>query len=210
ATEGNLNNDIGVPLTILRMDQRHRAAVIELGMNHPAEIAQLAAIAQPSVGLVNNAQREHQEFMASVGAVARENGAVISALPDDGIAVFPADEPHTALWRQLAKASGRRKVFSFGLSEDAKVSCSHQPSGFGSDLRITVGKREISLHLDAAGVHNVRNALAATACVLAIGVHRQAIVYGLEHFSPVGGRLQRKRAANGACVLDDTYTAHPD
>jgi len=210
ATEGNLNNDIGVPLTILRMDQRHRAAVIELGMNHPGEIAQLAAIAQPSVGLVNNAQREHQEFMASVEAVAHENGAVISALPDDGIAVFPADEPYSALWRGLAKERGRRKIFSFGLSEDAKVSCSHQPSDFGSDLTIIVGKREISLRLGAAGVHNVRNALAATACVLAIGVHRQAIVYGLEHFSPVGGRLQRKHAANGACVLDDTYNANPD
>jgi UDP-N-acetylmuramoyl-tripeptide--D-alanyl-D-alanine ligase len=110
ATRGNLNNDIGVPLTLVRLDAAHKAAVAELGMNHPGEIAQLAALAQPTVGLVNNAQREHQEFMASVEAVAHENGAVISALPVNGIAVFPADDPYTPLWRSLAKASGQRKI----------------------------------------------------------------------------------------------------
>ncbi|MDB5759113.1 MAG: murF, partial [Burkholderia sp.] len=110
-----------MPLTLVRLEAAHKAAVVELGMNHRGEIAQLAALAQPTVGLVNNAQREHQEFMASVEAVAHENGAVISALPANGIAVFPADDPYTPLWRSLAKASGQRKILTFGLSQDASV-----------------------------------------------------------------------------------------
>jgi UDP-N-acetylmuramoyl-tripeptide--D-alanyl-D-alanine ligase len=210
ATSGNFNNDIGVPLTILRTDATHRAAVIELGMNHRGEIALLSSIAQPTVGLVNNAQREHQEFMESVEAVAKENGAVLSTLPADGIAVFPADDPFTPLWRDNAKGSGRRKSLTFGLSADANVTCSYRPNDFGSDLLVKVGQREFPIRLAAAGVHNVRNALAAVACALAIGVHRNAIVQGLESFAPVSGRLQRKTARNGALVIDDTYNANPD
>lgn len=113
ATRGNFNNDIGVPLTLLRLTPACKAAVIELGMNHPGEIAVLSAIAQPTVGLVNNAQREHQEFMESVEAVARENGAVLAHLPADGIAVFPADDTYTSLWREYA---GLRKTLTFGFS----------------------------------------------------------------------------------------------
>jgi UDP-N-acetylmuramoyl-tripeptide--D-alanyl-D-alanine ligase len=210
ATRGNLNNDIGVPLTLLRLDSRHRAAVIELGMNHPGEIAQLAQIAQPTVAHVNNAQREHQEFMATVEAVAQENGAVISALPDDGIAVYPADDVYTPLWRGLSKASGQRKSLTFGLSLDANVSCTYVPQAFGSVMTVRVGQREFDLKLSAAGAHNVRNALAAIACALAIGVHRRAIEQGLEAFAPVNGRLQRKEASSGATVIDDTYNANPD
>jgi len=210
ATRGNLNNDIGVPLTLFRMDAEQKAAVIELGMNHPGEIAQLAAIAQPTVALVNNAQREHQEFMASVEAVAQENGSVISALPVDGIAVFPADDPYSPLWRSLAKASGKRKILTFGLSLDANVSCTYVPQAFGSAMTVRVGQREFSLRLAAAGAHNVRNALAAIACALAIGIHKRAIVQGLESFVPVNGRLQHKLGRNGATVVDDTYNANPD
>src|SRR5690606_39815787 len=102
ATRGNYNNDIGLPLTVLRLQRAHRAAVFELGMNHVGEIAVLAAIAQPAVALVNNAQREHQEFMGSVEAVAAENGSVIEALPPSGVAVFPGDEEYTGLWERLA------------------------------------------------------------------------------------------------------------
>ena len=111
ATQGNLNNDIGVPLTVLGLRAHHRIAVVELGMNHPGEIAQLAAIAQPTVALVNNAQREHLEFMATVEAVAQENGAVIDALPADGVAVFPADDAYSALW---AAKAGARACLCFG------------------------------------------------------------------------------------------------
>jgi UDP-N-acetylmuramoyl-tripeptide--D-alanyl-D-alanine ligase len=207
ATRGNLNNEIGVPTTVFRLNKSYQAAVIELGMNHPGEIATLAAIALPTVGLVNNAQREHQEFMESVEAVAKENGAVINSLPAQGIAVFPADDPYMPLWRAYA---GQRKVMSFGLTSAADVSCTYRANDFGSDLSITAGPRTFSVKLAAPGVHNVRNALAATACALAIGVPDDAVIRGLEAFAPVNGRLQRKTARIGALVIDDTYNANPD
>lgn len=207
ATRGNLNNDIGVPLTVLRLEAGCKAAVVELGMNHPGEIAQLTAIAQPTVALVNNAQREHQEFMASVEAVARENGSVLSGLPSDGVAVFPADDAFTGLWRSLA---GQRKVVTFGLDGAADVTASFTANAFGSDLMLRAQGREVPVRLAAAGVHNVRNALAATACALAAGIPLEAAVRGLETFMPVAGRLQRKQAASGALVIDDTYNANPD
>jgi UDP-N-acetylmuramoyl-tripeptide--D-alanyl-D-alanine ligase len=207
ATRGNLNNDIGVPLTVFRLNAAHKAAVVELGMNHPGEIAAITAIAQPTVGLVNNAQREHQEFMESVEAVARENGGVIQGLPADGVAVFPADDDFTPLWRSFA---GQRKTMTFGLSQDADVSCTFVVNDFGSDLSITAGGKQFQVKLSAAGAHNVRNALAATACALAIGVPQEAVIRGLEAFAPVNGRLQRKKAKSGALVIDDTYNANPD
>jgi UDP-N-acetylmuramoyl-tripeptide--D-alanyl-D-alanine ligase len=176
-------------------------------MNHSGEIATLAAIARPTVALVNNAQREHQEFMESVEAVARENGAVISGLSADGIAVFPADDPYTPLWRSYA---AQRKVLTFGLTADADVTCTFSANDFGSDLSITAGTRKFSVKLAAAGSHNVRNALAAIACAMAIGIPEDAVIRGLEAFMPVSGRLQRKTARVGALVIDDTYNANPD
>lgn len=207
ATRGNFNNDIGVPLTLLRMTAEHQAAVIELGMNHPGEIALLSAIANPTVGLVNNAQREHQEFMASVEAVAMENGSVLQALPADGVAVYPADDEFTSLWRGYA---AHCRSLTFGLSDDADVRCTHQANVFGSDLQVTANGQRFDIALSAAGLHNVRNALAAIACTLAIGVPAEAVVRGLQAFAPVNGRLQRKTASNGALVIDDTYNANPD
>jgi UDP-N-acetylmuramoyl-tripeptide--D-alanyl-D-alanine ligase len=247
ATQGNLNNEIGVPLTVMRLTQAHRAAVVELGMNHPGEIARLAAIAAPTVALVNNAQREHQEFMHTVEAVARENGAVLQALPVDGVAVFPGDDEYTDLWRGLA---ADRQVLTFGLSEECDVRAAYASTGFGSELKVTSSPRrrgpmlsqqesqsaqdgtlsmgprfhgddvqmeraektatQFTVRLSAAGTHNVRNALAAIACTLAAGIPVEAIVRGLEAFAPVNGRLQRKQAANGATVIDDSYNANPD
>jgi UDP-N-acetylmuramoyl-tripeptide--D-alanyl-D-alanine ligase len=209
ATRGNFNNEVGVPLTLLRLHEGCRAAVVELGMNHPGEIAVLSGIAQPQVGLVNNAQREHQEFMESVEAVARENGAVIAHLPKNGTAVFPADDTYTSLWRGYAEKAGA-KVISFGLSADADVHCTYASNDFGSDMQVSACRGKLSITLAAAGVHNVRNALAAIACALAIGIEADAIVRGLQAFAPVSGRLQRKRASNGAMVIDDTYNANPD
>ena len=207
STQGNLNNEIGVPLTLFRLDAAHRAAVIEMGMNHPGEIARLAEIAQPRVGLVNNAQREHQEFMATVAAVAEENGAVIKALTADACAVFPADDAFTPLWQSYA---GTRRVISFGLNDTASVSCSYTSKEFGSVLTIIVNGEVFTVELNAAGVHNVRNALAACAATLAIGISPATIMRGLQAFSPVAGRLQRKSAKNGAMLIDDTYNANPD
>ncbi|SDX94916.1 UDP-N-acetylmuramoyl-tripeptide--D-alanyl-D-alanine ligase [Collimonas sp. OK242] len=218
ATRGNFNNEIGVPLTLLRLEASHQAAVIELGMNHPGEIALLTALAEPTVALVNNAQREHQEFMASVAAVAEENGSVIRGLPANGIAVFPADDPYTELWRGYA--ADKAGSISFGLTPDADVSASYTKAanGFGSDLMVSAttatGPQKFAVQLSAAGEHNVRNALAAIACTLAIGIDIAAIRRGLESFAPVSGRLQRKLAqaagCAGALVIDDTYNANPD
>ncbi|RJX31528.1 MAG: UDP-N-acetylmuramoyl-tripeptide--D-alanyl-D-alanine ligase [Oxalobacter sp.] len=210
ATRGNLNNEIGVPMTVLRLNAEHRAAVVELGMNHPGEIAVLTAIAQPTIGLVNNAQREHQEFMESVEAVAKENGAVIAALPESGVAVFPADDAYTALWREMAARSGKRTTVTFGLEGNADVICSYRPTAFGSDLSVDIMGRKVPVKLSAAGVHNVRNALAAIACASAVGIDVETIARGLERFSPVSGRMQRKTARNNAVMIDDTYNANPD
>ena len=206
ATQGNLNNEIGVPLTLFRLTASHRAAVVELGMNHPGEIARLAAIAAPTVALVNNAQREHQEFMHTVEAVARENGAVLQALSPHGVAVFPGDDLYTALWRGLAACD----VITFGLSDACDVRADYTSNGFGSDLQVSARGAQFAIKLAAAGEHNVRNALAAIACALGAGIDQDAIVRGLEAFAPVGGRLQRKQAAGGATVIDDTYNANPD
>ncbi|MBP8190681.1 MAG: UDP-N-acetylmuramoylalanyl-D-glutamyl-2, 6-diaminopimelate--D-alanyl-D-alanine ligase, partial [Aquabacterium sp.] len=168
ATQGNFNNDIGVPLTLLRLREGvHHCAVVELGMNHPGEIADLAALAAPTVALVNNAQREHQEFMHTVEAVARENGAVLQALSRDGVAVFPADDEYTPVWRELAQGC---KVLDFALTGDAAVTGSAQwlaqpQPHWAVTLQTPAGVAQVNLHM--AGMHNVRNALAATASALA-------------------------------------------
>ncbi|TYQ17155.1 UNVERIFIED_ORG: UDP-N-acetylmuramoyl-tripeptide--D-alanyl-D-alanine ligase [Zoogloea ramigera] len=217
ATRGNLNNEIGVPLTLFRMDAEQQSAVIEMGMNHPGEIARLAAIAAPTIAMVNNAQREHQEFMHTVEAVARENGAVLAALPADGVAVYPHDDEYTPVWDELA--AGRR-VLRFGLSKAAEVSCTFRANDsgttFGNEMFVTIrasnskGEEQFFVNLQAAGEHNVRNALAAVACTYAAGIALEHIKLGLDTFAPVSGRLQRKAAVNGATVIDDTYNANPD
>ncbi|MGV7208603.1 UDP-N-acetylmuramoyl-tripeptide--D-alanyl-D-alanine ligase [Oxalobacteraceae bacterium A2-2] len=216
ATRGNLNNEIGVPLTLFRLLPHHSAAVVEMGMNHPGEIARLAAIAEPTVAMVNNAQREHQEFMHTVEAVARENGAVLAALPADGVAVFPHGDEYTPVWEELA---GARRRLRFGLSKEAEVSCTFRAGDFESEIFVTLRDpaaapdaepQQFFIRLQAAGEHNVRNALAAAACTWAAGVPLHAIKLGLDSFVPVSGRLQRKQAANGALLIDDSYNANPD
>ena len=207
ATSGNFNNDIGVPLTVFRMNEKHRAAVIELGMNHVGEMAYLSDIAQPTVGLVNNAQREHQEFMQTVLAVAEENGTVIRSLPEDGTAVFPADEPYTALWTEYA---GSRQIRTFGIGSDADITGHYKNEDGGVSLVIENEGKSYPVSLATSGKHNVRNALAAAACSVAAGIDWQTIVKGLEAFAPVHGRLEKKMAFNGALLIDDTYNANPD
>ncbi|MFT7721542.1 MAG: UDP-N-acetylmuramoyl-tripeptide--D-alanyl-D-alanine ligase [Roseateles sp.] len=211
ATEGNYNNDIGVPLTLLRLRHddalSHRAAVVELGMNHPGEIAPLAAMAQPTVALVNNAQREHQEFMATVEAVARENGAVIAALGASGCAVFPAEDACAPIWLALA---GARPHLSFALRGEADVTgdARWQGTHWALEIHTPAGTVPVALHL--AGEHNVRNALAAAACALAAGAPLGAIGQGLEAFRAVKGRSELKRDARGRPLIDDSYNANPD
>ena len=218
ATAGNLNNHIGVPLTLLRLRQDdevwHRAAVVELGMNHPGEIALLAALAQPTVALITNAQREHQEFMKSVEAVAGENGAVIDALPAGGTVVIPADDAFAPGWRRRADV---RRVLAFG------------PEGSGADvvfggrwddglpgwqLRLATPAGPIEATLALPGVHNLRNAAAAAAAALAAGEKPEAVAAGLSAFRPVAGRSQLHRLprADGSAMtlVDDSYNANPD
>jgi UDP-N-acetylmuramoyl-tripeptide--D-alanyl-D-alanine ligase len=214
ATQGNLNNDIGVPLTLLRLRQDdsawHRAAVVELGMNHPGEIAQLCAMAAPTVALVNNAQREHQEFMAGVEAVARENGAAIESLGASGVAVFPADDAHAPLWHALAD---KRPMLTFALQGEADVTCHAVWNATHWSLMLHTPAGAAALELRAAGWHNVKNALAAATCALAAGCPLDAIRRGLEAFTPVPGRSQIKifeRAGRRVTLIDDTYNANPD
>ena len=212
ATRGNLNNEIGVPLTLFRMNAQQQSAVIEMGMNHPGEIGRLAAIAQPTIALVNNAQREHQEFMHTVEAVARENGQVLVALGEHGVAVYPRHDDYTPIWEAL---SAGRRTLTFGLNKEADVSCSHRADDFGSQMFVSIKKADGELEqfyvgLQAAGQHNVLNALAAIACTYAAGIPVAQIKLGLDLFAPVAGRLQKKTAANGAVVIDDTYNANPD
>ena len=207
ATHGNLNNDIGVPLTLLRLRAAHKVGVVELGMNHPGEIATLANIARPTVAMVNNAQREHQEFMKSVAEVAAENGTVLIALPDDGIAVINADDEFASLWRGLA---GSRKIISFGLNERADVRATYELGLFGAHLTLHTPHGDCRTELRIAGLHNVRNACAAAASAIAAGVPLAAIAQGLRDFVPVAGRLVKHVTANGAVVIDDTYNANPD
>ena len=218
STEGNLNNHIGVPLTLLRLRQDeatwHKAGVIELGMNHPGEIALLSGLVKPTVALVNNAQREHQEFMASVEAVARENGAVIEALGPTGVAVFPADEAHAPLWQRLA---GRRPQLTFAMdpafhgAADVVGTAAWEQGAWALTLHTPVGTTQARLRV--AGRHNLKNALAAATCALAAGAPLEAIARGLEAFEPVKGRSQLKafeRDGQAVTLIDDSYNANPD
>ncbi len=213
-TQGNLNNDIGVPLTLFNLRAHHRIAVVELGMNHPGEIAYLAKLSKPTVALVNNAQREHQEFMGTVEAVAHENGAVLQALPERGVAVYPADEAFTPIWQDLSaqRAQCRFAMHPNDAQADVRaVVVTWQAGAWQFTLKTPEGTAPVRLHI--AGRHNVKNALAASACALAAGVPLTAIAQGLVAFEPVKGRsraLVVHGPAGDITLVDDTYNANPD
>ena len=209
STQGNLNNAIGLPLTLLRMRDTHRAAVVELGMNHRGETKELGAIAQPTIAVVNNAQREHQEFMHSVEEVAVEHADAILALRPRGTAVINADNVHADKWRAAARAVGAA-VVDFGFHDWADVSarCTLRADGSDIELRTYAGNARVELHVP--GRHMASNALAATAAALAARLPLDAVVRGLAAFRPVAGRLAAVHAVSGALVIDDTYNANPD
>ncbi len=217
ATPGNLNNHIGVPLSVLGLLPSHRFAVLELGMNHPGEIAGLAAIAKPTVALVNNAQREHQEFMKSVEAVAKENGQVFESLPADGVAIFPRDPAHESIWRSQA---GSRRMIRFGFQDSAAESPFHGDEVLGRWQTAASGQQTLVIRLPdqqtitivprGAGQHFAMNLLAATACGVAAGISSDAIATALSQFAPVKGRGLQLALAGGGVVIDDTYNANPD
>lgn len=214
ATRGNLNNAIGVPLTLLRLRPHHRIAVVELGMNHPGEIEALAAMVRPTVALVNNAQREHLEFMHTVQAVAEENGSVIGLLSVRGTAVFPADDAFTPLWTDLAlpRRVARFAMAPTGHAQDLVCTAAHWVDGAWSVQAQGLG-HAFGFVLHIAGRHNVKNALAAAACALSAGVPLDAVVRGLQAFVPVKGRSRAIALPWGQRVLtlvDDSYNANPD
>ncbi|MDQ2150761.1 bifunctional UDP-N-acetylmuramoyl-L-alanyl-D-glutamate--2,6-diaminopimelate ligase MurE/UDP-N-acetylmuramoyl-tripeptide--D-alanyl-D-alanine ligase MurF [Alcaligenaceae bacterium C4P045] len=208
ATAGNFNNDIGVPLTLLRLTARHRAAVIELGMNHPGEMAALADMAQAQVAVMTNAQREHQEFMHSVEAVARENGEAFAALPADGVAVYPGDDAHAGVWAEIV---GERAHITFGLRGDVAVRAEAiHAEDVATRFRLVTPAGSADLRLPVPGAHNLRNALAAAAAGQAAGAPLSAIVQALENFSAVAGRMQKRQMDDGSLLIDDSYNANPD
>ncbi|CAH1388147.1 UDP-N-acetylmuramoyl-tripeptide--D-alanyl-D-alanine ligase [Candidatus Nitrotoga sp. M5] len=206
ATLGNLNNDIGVPLTLLKLRAAHRYAVIEMGMNHQGEIEYLTRMARPDVAIVNNAGSAHLAGLGSVAAVARAKGEIFTGLSPQGTAIINADDVYAPLWRELADD---HKIIEFSLEKNAAVHAQWQVKDKGMYIEVSTPQGNFNAQLQVPGAHNVRNALAATAAALALHVPLLAIATGLEAFSGVAARLQRKTALHGAMLIDDSYNANP-
>ena len=203
ATAGNLNNDIGMPLTLLKLREHHRFAVIEMGMNHEGEIDYLTKIAHPTVAVVNNAHRAHVGILGSVEAIARAKGEIYGGLSATGVAVVNADDGFASYWKGL---NATRRIVSFGLTNDADVHAQQA----GAQARFVTPTDAFAATLQARGEHNLRNAAAACAAAYALEIPFAAMQAGLNAFTGVPGRLQRRKAPSGAIVIDDSYNANPD
>ena len=210
ATRGNLNNHIGVPLTLLRLEAGHRFAVIEMGANRAGEVAELVGIARPTVGLITNAGAEHLEGFGSLEGVARAEGETVAGLAAKATAVLNADDDFMNLWRGMTQA----RVLTFGIANAADFRASDLRTTLGVQGFLTrfclsspLGSAEIELHV--GGRHNVANAVGAAAAAAAAGARLEHIVAGLGAVRPVPGRLQLKQAACGAWIIDDSYNANP-
>ncbi len=211
ATQGNLNNHIGVPLTLLRLERAHRTAVIEMGANRIGDVAALAAIARPTVGLITNAGAEHLEGFGSLDGVAQGEGEMVAALGSPDTAVINTDDDYAPLWRRLSKAG---RLVTFGLSKQADVHAidieqSVTADGFTLRFDLVVGGERRAVQLRLAGRHNAINALAAAAAAMAADASLDTIVNGLAAVRALEGRLQRIAAPNGVWVIDDSYNANP-
>jgi UDP-N-acetylmuramoyl-tripeptide--D-alanyl-D-alanine ligase len=207
ATQGNLNNDIGMPMMLLKIRKEHVYAVIEMGMNHESEIRYLTNLAQPDVAIVNNAGTAHIGELGSREAIARAKGEVYEGLSDDGIAVINADDDFANYWKSL---NATRKVISFGLSKEADVTATYQISDNLTQVKLKTPNGQILFSFSVLGVHNIQNALAASAAAVALGISNADIAHALSHFTAVKGRLNRLQGLNGAILIDDTYNANPD
>jgi UDP-N-acetylmuramoyl-tripeptide--D-alanyl-D-alanine ligase len=203
ATEGNLNNDIGMPLTLLRLREGHRYAVIEMGMNHEGEIDYLTHIAHPTVAIVNNAQRAHVGMLGSLEAIARAKGEIYAGLQPSGIAVINEDDAFSTYWKGLNRD---RRVVTFGFAISATVIGRFD----GGSLRVHTPAGAFSVTLQVSGEHNARNALAACAAAVALEIPVRAMREGLAGFRGVPGRLQRRAGAAGSWIIDDSYNANPE
>ena len=212
-TRGNLNNDFGVPLTLLQLQPEHRYAVIEMGANHPGEIAYVSMLAKPEVVVITNAGAAHLEGFGSQEGVAHAKGEIIASLGPEGVCILNADDRFIDLWRALA---GQRKVLTFGFNVDAdvrglpdSVKIGYGDQGFQTGFEFLYAGRRHAISLRIAGRHNVANALAATTVCLALGVDMAQIAEGLARVIPVPGRMQPVRGANGALLINDAYNANP-
>ena len=207
ATRGNLNNDIGVPLTLLRLQQEHRFGVIEMGANHPEEIRYLTKLTGPQVAILNNAGSAHLEGFGSLEGVARAKAEIFEGLGENGVAIINADDSFAPLWREL---TAEKQVLTFGLEQPADVSARWQGDVYGSRLEVVTPVAEFQLDIALPGRHNVMNAQAAIAAATALNIDSRQIIDGLESMQSVGGRLQAQQGVNGAIVIDDSYNANPD
>jgi len=206
ATRGNLNNDIGVPLMLAELDANHMFAVIEMGANHPGEIAYLTALARPDVALITNTGRAHLQGFGGKQGVILAKGEIFAGLAEQGVAVINLDDEGAATW--LPGLNSLRLTFSMNPDSDADVR--GQYSAELAVLRIQRADELLELRLQVAGEHNAHNALAAAAAAWALGLAPSAIQAGLESFTGVAGRLQRKLGQGGCVLWDDTYNANPD
>jgi UDP-N-acetylmuramoyl-tripeptide--D-alanyl-D-alanine ligase len=209
-TQGNLNNDIGVPLTLLRLNERHRYAVIEMGANHAGEITYTSTYAQADVVIITNAGAAHIEGFGSLDGVAKAKGEIIETLKKDGVAVINHDDDYFDYWRSVA---GNRRLLSFGLHDSADITAKAikteiRNNAFVTTFELVTAVDTIDITLKLAGRHNVVNALAATAASLALGIDLNQIKQGLESVKPVTGRLQPLVSRLGNVVIDDTYNAN--
>ena len=207
ATIGNLNNDIGLPLTLLKMTDQHAYAVIEMGMNHLGEINYLTNITQPTVAVISNAGTAHIGQLGSRENIAKAKGEIFAGLAHDGVAVINADDDFAGYWKSL---SSTKKTITFGLNKQADVFASFKEFDAVNKINLTTPSGNISFELNLLGQHNIYNALAASACAVALGISNTDIANGLSNMKAVKGRLQRKVGLNGAVLIDDTYNANPD
>jgi UDP-N-acetylmuramoyl-tripeptide--D-alanyl-D-alanine ligase len=210
ATRGNLNNHLGVPMTLLRLRARHRSAVIEMGANRAGDVEKLVQIARPSIGLITNAGAEHLQGFGSLEGVARAEGEMVAGLAPAGTAIINADDPFAALWRSLTAA----RVVSFGLAPDAQfraegVCLDVEAGGFATRFTLITPAGRTAIRLGLAGQHNVRNALGAAAAAASAGATLDEIRAGLGAMHAVKGRLQLRRRPGGAWLIDDSYNANP-
>jgi UDP-N-acetylmuramoyl-tripeptide--D-alanyl-D-alanine ligase len=207
ATQGNLNNDIGMPMTLLKIRPEHTEAVIEMGMSHLGEIDYLTRIAQPTVAVITNAGTAHIGEVGSRENIAKAKGEIFAGLADDGIAIINADDDFADYWKSLNK---NKKIITFGLEKAADISADYKIIGNLTKIKLKTPSGEIEFKLSVLGAHNIHNALAASAIAVALGISNEDIAKGLAVFGAVKGRLNWLQGNKGGVVIDDTYNANPD
>ena len=207
ATQGNLNNDIGMPMTLLNLRKQHNVAVIEMGMNHLGEIDYLTRIAQPNIAVINNAGTAHIGELGSRENIAKAKGEIFAGLVKDGIAIINADDAYKDYWKSL---NPDKTIMTFGFNQAYDVSATYTESDGVTKVTLNTPNGSVTFNLAMLGKHNISNALAASACAVALGISNSDIAHGLSNMQAVKGRLQRKAGFNGASLIDDTYNANPD